>query len=143
MTHDFKDFPCNNCGWCCKRTPCPLGLYLGEAPLSPCGHLQETAQNKFECGLILNEKEPLKLEALKNILLAGDGCSHIYGPSPISLMRELVSKGLKPGTEHWNMAKDNTSNEYNKMAQNSSEPDSILKALKEFNDYCLKIESSL
>lgn len=142
MTHDFKDFPCNSCGWCCKRTPCPLGLYLGETPLKACSHLEETAENKFECGLILNESNPLKLEAVKNILLAGQGCSHVYGPSPISLMRELVAKGLRPRSEHWELAKSNTLTEYKKMAQNSSSPNDILKALQDFNEYCSKIESS-
>lgn len=140
MAHDFKDFPCNNCGWCCKRTPCPLALYLGETPFTSCGHLQETSENIFQCGLILNEKEPLKLAAVKNIILAGEGCSHIYGPSPISLMRELVDKGLTPRTQNWNLAKENTINEYKNMAQKSSEPESILKALNEFEQYCKKLE---
>lgn len=141
MNQDFKDFPCNSCGWCCQRTPCPLALYLGEMPLTSCSHLKETAQNQYQCGLILNEKEPVKLEALKVILMAGEGCSHIYGPSPISLMRELVSKGLRSGTEHWKMAKLNTINEYKKMAISSTDSKSIYDALREFETYCHTLES--
>lgn len=141
MNHDFKDFPCNNCGWCCQRTPCPVALYLGQQPLTSCGFLKETSPLKFECGLLLDEKDPIKFEALKTLLLAGEGCSHIYGPSPVSLMRELVKRGLAPTHSQWSSAKENTLAEYKKMAKNNSRPDDIFNAIKEFEDYCLQIES--
>lgn len=142
MSHDFKDFPCNNCGWCCQRTPCPVALYLGETPLKACGYLKEVETDVFKCGLLLDEKVPIKFEALKNLLLAGEGCSHIYGPSPLSLMKELVKKGLSPSHPQWQMAKDNTLAEYKKMAQNSSRPQDILNAISEFESYCLQLEST-
>jgi hypothetical protein len=118
-----------------------MGLYLGEKPLTPCSLLEETSKNQFECGLILKEKDPLKHEALKNIIFAGQGCSHIYGPSPISLMRELVNRGLNPKSDQWESAKANTINEYQKMAEDSSEAQSILLALVEFNQYCIDQEN--
>jgi len=141
MANDFSDFPCNKCGWCCQRTPCPMGLYLGQKPLTSCGFLKETAPNEFECGLILQEQDQVKYEALKSILLAGEGCSHIYGPHPISLMRELISRGLRPGTENWLLAKSGTLSEYKKMANEGTDPQSVVTALKEFDQFCLEQES--
>lgn len=140
MNQNFNDFPCNKCGWCCQRTPCPMGLYLGQKPLSPCTFLKETAENEFECGLILDEIDPIRKEALKELMLAGKGCSHIYGPSPVSLIRELVKRGLTPRSQNWNLAKSNTINEYQSMIAKAEDPKSILKALDEFNSFCQEIE---
>ena len=140
MTKNFQDFPCNNCGWCCQRTPCPVGLYLGQTPLAPCDFLQEVSKNEFKCGLLLNEKDPIKSEALSNLLLAGQGCSHIYGPSPISLARELISRGLTPSHPHWKLARENTEKEYCEMMKDCSDSASIQKALEEFNNFCDQFE---
>jgi hypothetical protein len=139
----FSDFPCNSCGWCCKRTPCPLGLYLGETPLTPCSKLVETSEDKFECGLIINESDPLKKEAAKSLMLAGEGCSHIYGPSPISLIKDLVKQGLTPDHSNWNIAKENTVDEYKKIASTAEDKRSIIIALEEFINYTNKIESEI
>ena len=141
MKNNFNDFPCNKCGWCCQRTPCPVGLYLGELPLSSCSHLVETKQDEFECGLILNEQNPIKKEALKELILSNTGCSHIYGPSPTSLMKELVKRGLDPKSPGWDQAKENTINEYQKMIEKSSDPQSIEAELNKFINYCKSIES--
>ena len=139
----FLDFPCNSCGWCCKRTPCPLGLYLGETPLTPCSKLVETSEDKFECGLILNESDLLKKEAVKSLMLAGTGCSHIYGPSPISLIKDLIKQGLTPDHPNWKIAKENTVNEYQTMAKDSEDKGSILDAISEFENYCALVEKKL
>jgi len=139
-TNNFQDFDCNNCGWCCQRTPCPVGLYLGQAPMKACEFLKETNTNEYKCGLLLEEKDPIKFEALKSILLAGKGCSHIYGPHPVSLMRELLAKGLKPDSDYWKMAKVNTINEYTKMTRDSLDPESILQAIEEFKMFCQECE---
>ena len=139
----FLDFPCNSCGWCCKRTPCPLGLYLGETPLTPCSKLVETSEDKFECGLILNESDLLKKEAVKSLMLAGTGCSHIYGPSPISLIKDLIKQGLTPDHPNWKIAKENTVNEYQTMAKDSEDKGSILDDISEFENYCALVEKKL
>lgn len=138
---NFNDFPCNNCGWCCQRTPCPLGLYIGEKPLNPCSKLIETSKDKFECSLITNEINPLKKEAAIQLMLAGKGCSHIYGPSPISLIKQLISQGLTPSHPQWQTAKSNTIDEYKLMASNSEDSISILKAIDDFETFCLIQES--
>lgn len=141
--NNFQDFPCNKCGWCCKRTPCPLGLYLGQEPLKPCSLLRETKPNEFECGLILDEKNSIKKQALKTLLFAGEGCSHIYGPSPISLMRSLVEQGLTPQHPNWKVAVENTHKEYSEMANQADDKVSIMNALNEFSDYCREKEKNL
>ncbi len=120
-----------------------MALYLGQTPLQSCGFLKETAPNEFECGILLDEQDQVKYEALKSILLAGEGCSHIYGPHPISLMRELISRGLRPGTENWDLAKSGTLAEYQKMATEGSDFQSVVKALDEFTKYCLEQELKL
>lgn len=66
MQH-FNDFPSDKCGRCCQRTPCPLGLFLGELPMYACSKLVETNENEFECGLILNEKSELKKQLHLNL----------------------------------------------------------------------------
>ncbi len=142
MNLDFSDFPCNKCGWCCKRTPCPLGLYLGEKPLTACSFLKETSLNEFECGLITEEVDSMKKIAASNLILSGEGCSHIYGPSPVSLMRTLVANGLNPTSTNWSLAKNNTLNEYEKIQKNSEDKKSIELAIKEFKNYCIEIEAS-
>jgi len=137
----FSDFPCNSCGWCCKRTPCPLGLYLGETPLTSCSKLVETSKDKFECGLIVNEENQLKKEAVKSLMLAGSGCSHIYGPSPISLIKDLMKQGLSPEHPNWKRAKENTINEYEKIANIAEDKKSVINAIDEFVNYVEKSES--
>jgi hypothetical protein len=137
----FNEFPCNSCGWCCQRTPCPLGLYLGETPLNPCTKLVETSKDKFECGLITNETNLLKKEAAKNLMLAGAGCSHIYGPSPVSLIKDLIGQGLTPNHPNWKLAKENTVSEYKKIADSAEDKSSVLKAIDEFLEFTSQIES--
>lgn len=137
----FSDFPCNSCGWCCKRTPCPLGLYLGETPLSPCSKLVETHDQKYECGLITNETNELKKEAVKKLMLAGEGCSHIYGPSPLSLIKDLIKQGLSPEHPSWNLAKNNTVSEYTKIAESAEDKESIYQALNEFLEFCQRMQN--
>lgn len=133
---DFKSFPCNQCGWCCQRTPCPLGLYLGEKPFSPCSHLKKIGHEKFECSLISDEKNPLKREAAKELILSGQGCTHKFGPSPLSLLKELLSRGLTPHMPEWKHALDETKKEYSKM----NDP-SVDEALAKFYEYAQQVES--
>lgn len=140
MQYEFSDFPCNNCGWCCQRTPCPVATYLGQAPLQICGFLKETEKNKFECGLLLDEEDPLKKEALKTLLHAGEGCSHIYGPHPVSLLREVLQKGISPTHPQWEMVKQNTINEYKNLTNIGSDPDSVVLAIHEFLEMCTELE---
>jgi hypothetical protein len=139
--YNFKDFACNQCGWCCQRTPCPMGLFMGEKPMSSCGFLKETSPNNYECGLILDEIDPIKKEALKSLILSGEGCSHIYGPSPISLVRMAVAQGITPKHPSWEVVKQNTITEYEKMAKTSEHPDTIQHALNEFKQYCQEQEN--
>lgn len=140
MQH-FNDFPCNNCGWCCQRTPCPVGLYLGEKPMQACSKLKETSPHKFECGVVLEEQDQIKKHVLIELIASGSGCSHKIGPSPVSLMRQLVSQGLGPSDERWEMAKSNTMKEYQSMMGDPHYDKDIVLALDEFLDYCYEIEN--
>lgn len=106
-----------------------------------CSKLRETSQNVFECGLIIDESDDIKKHALIELIASGKGCSHKIGPSPISLMRELVKKGLRPSDDMWGRAKQNTLQEYQAMMGDPIYDQAIVLALDEFLDFCHQIEN--
>ncbi len=140
MEYSFKEVKCNNCGWCCKRAPCPVAIYLGNSPVGTCSFLKETAPEIFNCGLIMDEKDLVKQEALKVLILAGEGCTHKYGPHPVSLLKDLINRGLTPKHAQWEQIKAGTYSEFLEFAQSSPDPDSILAALNQFHELVISLE---
>ncbi|MBF0313747.1 MAG: hypothetical protein HQK50_02900 [Oligoflexia bacterium] len=82
---------CLHCGWCCRRAPCPLAIYLGEGPAKLCTYL---ASLSGRCTLLEREQNPLKQAALFELLLIGKGCTHRFGPHPIAILKQLMAQGL-------------------------------------------------
>ncbi len=140
MNYDFSSTPCNQCGWCCRRTPCPLGLFLGAKPFSPCPHLGVSSQDPDEtyCRLISDEKDPLKKEAAKEIVMAGKGCSHRYGPHPRSLVKDIMKKELPLSSNDWKNIIESTLKEYQQMMheeENKMTATQIQAAIDEFIEF--------
>jgi hypothetical protein len=71
--------PCNRCGECCKRYPCPVGQALFRQKTGPCPALQPSG----ECGLMLVEDERLR-EAARVIIGAGTGCDAQFVGEPLN-----------------------------------------------------------
>lgn len=140
MEKSFTEVACNNCGWCCQRAPCPVAIYLGNNPVGACSFLKETSKDIFKCGLISEEKDLVKQEALKILILANQGCTHKYGPHPVSILKDLINRGFTPKHPAWEQVKSGTHSEFLAFAQSSSDPDSILLALNQFNELINRLE---
>jgi hypothetical protein len=143
-TQPFKDFACNHCGWCCQRAPCALAIYVGVTTKGTCPYLRWNEQNQSLCGLMEIEKEngdTLKFQAASLLILSGEGCTHRWGPHPVSLMKELLQKGLVVGSKQYFDAKDSTVRELEEMVNCSMEPDSLEQAKVHFLLFCHQIEN--
>lgn len=135
----FSSIKCNHCGWCCQRTPCSLGVYLGTPIQGPCQFLLKEKEEYF-CGLIKREVSEMKKLALQQLIMAGEGCSHKFGPHPVSLLKMLLQMGLVIGSSQWQMAKQATRQEMIQFAKESADPKSMTFALEEFDLFCKEKE---
>lgn len=147
--NSFESFPCNKCGWCCQRGPCPLGLYLGSEKKGACQFLEadesgddtEQKHPTYSCGVIKNELNAVKKMAASELILSGKGCSHKFGPHPVSLIKTLIKeKGLRVSSQEWFFAKQETIKEFKKFIPQSVDPQSIKTALEEFILFCQQEE---
>lgn len=136
FTSPFRDFACNHCGWCCQRTPCALGVLQGAPLRGPCPFLAMDEKEKSSCLLLTREQNPHKQLAVSQLMLAGQGCTHRFGPHPLSLLKELLQRGLKVNSPEWDYAKKQTVVEMERFAQESSDPASIHKAMEDFLSFC-------
>jgi hypothetical protein len=61
--------PCNNCGWCCIRETCPVGVELSPPGDAVCAMLVPK-DGKYFCKLS-------RVEEMRHILDIGGGCDAI------------------------------------------------------------------
>jgi len=77
--------PCNGCGLCCLRAPCPLGMLVSRRRTGACAALRwDGAEQRYLCGLISHPAEltgwhrPWLLAMVQRVarryIAAGDGC---------------------------------------------------------------------
>jgi len=136
-----EQIECNKCGWCCQRSACPLGIYLGASIHGECKFLVKEEEYQYLCGLITRETSEIKKIAAEELIMAQKGCSHKFGPHPVSLLVELLNRGLKIDSIGWKMIKQETRKELLNFSQNKIDPESILIALGQFDRYCEQLEN--
>lgn len=80
--------PCNRCGQCCIKFPCPVGKFLFQQKTGRCPALEQDG-DRFSCGLVANPHKyvppsalPVEFSALskaaKVFIDAGNGCDAIF-----------------------------------------------------------------
>jgi len=80
--------PCNRCGQCCIKFPCPVGKLLFQQKTGRCPALEQDG-DRFSCGLVANPQKyvppsagPVELSSLskaaKVFIDAGGGCDAIF-----------------------------------------------------------------
>jgi hypothetical protein len=133
LSSNFRSFACNHCGWCCKRAPCSLAILM-DAPLKgPCPYLEFNQEGQSLCGLMKTQTSSIKRMAISQLILSDQGCTHRFGPHPVSLMKELIGKGLEVGSAQWQYIVRETLKEMLEFKQQSLDPHSIQEAIDEFS----------
>ena len=80
--------PCNRCGQCCIKFPCPVGKFLFQQETGRCPALEQDG-DLFSCGLVTSPQKyvpqsalPIEFSALskaaKVFIDAGGGCDAIF-----------------------------------------------------------------
>jgi hypothetical protein len=86
--------PCNRCGQCCMKFPCPVGKFLFQQETGRCPALEQDG-DRFSCGLVANPHKyvppsalPMELSSLskaaKVMIDAGGGCDAIFAGERIN-----------------------------------------------------------
>lgn len=125
---------CINCGWSCRRVQCSLAIYLDGPIKGPCKHLTQV-EDKYLCGLILNEKDEAKKWAIKELILSNRGCTHQFAPHPVSLIKEMIKKGHRFSNSQLVEMKNQMTQKMDQMKLETNDPESITIAIQELNEF--------
>lgn len=61
--------PCVRCGYCCKKSTCPLGMQFGSEPEN-CKFLKGEKPGEYYCQIVEEEW----VDGAKTMVSIGDGC---------------------------------------------------------------------
>jgi len=68
-TERLPDIPCVQCGYCCKKSTCPLGMQFGSTP-DNCNFLGGSEPGSYYCKLV---KDGTVYDA-RTMVAIGEGC---------------------------------------------------------------------
>jgi len=88
-TERLPDIPCVRCGYCCKKSTCPLGMQFGSTPEN-CEFLGGSRPGSYFCQIVAGGT----VHNARTMVAIGEGCCQ-----PLNSDRKIAMENIKETEE--------------------------------------------